>query len=435
TVFALVLFSNCKGVKKHNSAYDKVNVQEDEKEYSFSQNFTSKYNILYNANLMLENEQEAIFNSSSKNYQIRQTVFDEPTAEGDAHTLMDSLITKVYKIVNKKQESKYVNEAYFILGKANYLKGAYHTSIEFFNQLLRSAEDQQEYLPLAFAWKSRALLQIGKAEQAKTMIDSAYITLDDNKSTRTFVNAARANYLIRTGDEQKAIPYLEYALESNKNRLDKMRWQFLLAQLYKEYGEANKALQYFSKISKGNVPFDMAFEASLQSSFLKGEKYSSVNDQVKPLLRMLREGKNEGYQDQILFQAGEVYFQKGHPEQAVTYYKRSLAQPTRNNYQATETYLKLGDYYFDQKNYLTSQSYYDSAAMVLPTDYTDVNKVRKKLGYMAEITGLFHDISHKDTLLNLAALNERDLDSTVSQYAAAQLEIEKKRYAEETAQA
>src|SRR5690606_1263990 len=199
--------------------------------------------------------------------------------------------------------------------------------------------------------------------------------------------------------------------------------------------EAKKALQYFSKIFKRNMPFGIGSAASLRSCFLKRAKFSPVNQKPKALLKTLCQRRNERYQDQILFQAGEVYFQKGHPEQAVTYYKRSLAQPTRNNYQATETYLKLGDYYFDQKNYLTSQSYYDSAAMVLPTDYTDVNKVRKKLGYMAEITGLFHDISHKDTLLNLAAMNERDLDSTVSQYAAAQLEIEKKRYAEETAQA
>ena len=420
------LFQGCKGLKSPPpSTLDKGGVAQEEKEYNFVQNFTSKYNILYNANLMLDNEWAEIFNSAHKNFQIRQSVFDEPLGENVTHPLMDSLIAKSYKIVHRKQESKYVNEAYFIIGKANYLKGDYHTSIEFFNHLLRSADEQKEYLPLAYAWKSRSLLQIGKPDQAKQMLDSAFVTMDANKATRTFINAAMANYFIHEREDQKAIPYLEYALESNSNRLDSRRWMFLLAQLYKDSGESDKALAYFSKISKGNVPYDMAFEAALQSSLLKGARYARVEDQVKPLLRMLREGKNDGYQDQILFQIGEIYLQREQPEQAVAFYKRSLAEPNRSNYQATETYLKLGDYYFGKKQYFVAQLYYDSVATVLPTDYTDVNKIRRRLGHMGEITKLFHDVSQKDTLLSLAALSEQERDSVVRSYADQQLTVKK----------
>src|SRR5690606_10871229 len=245
-VLLFCLFQGCKGLKNRGITSESDDV-ETEVEYSFMQNFTSKYNILYNANLMLEDEWDKVFHSANKNYQIRQSVFDEPLGENE-NPLMDSLITKAYKIIHKKQESKYVNEAYLIVAKANYLKGSYHTSIEFFNHLLRSAEEQKEYLPLAYAWKSRALLQIGKTEEAKVMIDSAFATLDDSKATRTFVNAAMANYLVRQGEDKKAIPYLEYALESNAKRLDSRRWMFLLAQLYKDNGDNQKALTYFSKI-------------------------------------------------------------------------------------------------------------------------------------------------------------------------------------------
>jgi tetratricopeptide (TPR) repeat protein len=289
--------------------------------------------------------------------------------------------------------------------------------------LLRTAEEQQEYLPLAYAWKSRALLQIGKTEIANKMVDSAFMTLDDSKATRTFVNAAKANYLLRIGQELEAIPYLEYALESNSKTLDKYRWQFLLAQLYKDNGQFDKALTYFNAISKSNVPFDMAFEASLQRSLLQGGKYDSADEQVRPLLRMLREGKNDGYQDQILFQAGQIYEQKDDIAKALSYFKKSLAQPNRSNYQATETYLKLGDYYFGEKQYVVAQNYYDSVATVLPADYTDVNKVRRKLGYMNEITQLYADIARKDTLLYLASLDEQGRGEKVNTYANDRLQI------------
>lgn len=418
-VCLIILAQGCKGFKSRNAAFERINV-EDAKEYNFRQNFTSKYNILYNSNLMLQSEEEAIFRSTSQNFQIRQRVFDEPNGDGDPHQLMDSLIQKAYKIINNKQESKYVNEGYLIIGKANYLKGAYHNSIEFFNQLL-SAEEQKGYLPLAYAWKSRALLQIGKVEEADKMVDSAFMTLDDNPATRTFVNAAKANYLLRVGQELEAIPYLEYALESNSERVNKHRWRFLLAQLYKDNGQLDKASAYFHTISRSNVPFDMAFEASLQRSLLEGAKHSGVEGQVKPLLRMLREGKNDGYQDQILFQVGEIYEQRNQMDQAISYFKKSLAEPKRNNYQATETYLKLGDYYFDEKQYLVAQNYYDSVASVLPADYTDVNKVRRKLGYMGEITQLYADVARKDTLLHLAELNEQSRSELVDRYAGDQL--------------
>ncbi|HMR18519.1 MAG TPA: hypothetical protein PKA53_04400 [Sphingobacterium sp.] len=59
-----VFMQGCKGVKSRNSAFERMSVDEDTKEYSFRQNFTSKYNILYNANLMLDNEEEAVFRSS-----------------------------------------------------------------------------------------------------------------------------------------------------------------------------------------------------------------------------------------------------------------------------------------------------------------------------------------------------------------------------------
>ncbi|WP_238387231.1 type IX secretion system periplasmic lipoprotein PorW/SprE [Sphingobacterium olei] len=428
--------AGCKGVKRSNTAFQKVDAGNDTTaQFSFMQNVTSKYNILYNANLMLDKERDAIANIKTHNYQIRQTVFDEPTAQGDSHMMMDSLIQKAYKVVNTKQDSRYVNHAYFIIGKANYYKGSYYTALEFFNHLIRNSGEQADFVSLAYAWKSRALLQIGKEEQAKLMVDSAFATLSEEKDVRTFINAAKANYLIRNGKELEAIPYLEYALESNSDLSNKRRWMFLLAQLYRDNGQAEHALQYFQRISKSNVPYDMAFEASLQTAFLKGNRYSSVEDRVKPLKRMLREGKNDGYQDQILFQIGDIYYADGKIDEALASYNRSLSEPKRNNYQTTETYLKLGDHYFEGSKYHLAQLYYDSVATVLPADYTDVNKVRRKLGYMSEITRLYSEIAWQDTLLQLAALSETDLENVLEEYAnvalkAKKLEIEKTKLAE-----
>src|SRR5690606_17990995 len=105
----------------------------------------------------------------------------------------------------------------------------------------------------------------------------------------------------------------------------------------------------------------------------------------------------------ILFQIGDIYYTDDKIDEALASYNRSLSEPKRNNYQTTETYLKLGDHYFEGSKYHLAQLYYDSVATVLPADYTDVNKVRRKLGYMSEITRLYTEIAWQDTLLQLAA--------------------------------
>src|SRR5690606_14526466 len=289
-----------------------------------------KYNILYNSNLMLDQERKSIYDAANKNYQVRLTVFDEPTANGDPHKAMDSLIQKAYKIVNTKQESNYVNEAYFIIGRAYYLKGSYYTAAEFFDKLIKSEQDKRDYRAEAYAWKSRALLQVHKKEAAGKAVDSACRCGDGNRKTRTYVNATKANYLVRIGEEKEAIPFLEYALESNKDRYDSYRWRFLLAQLYRDNGQETNAQRLFKKLSNSNVPFDMAFEADLQAAFLTGTLAgNTVSERVKPLRTMLREGKNMNYRDQILYEIGKEYLESGAEEHALRFFNQSIAEPQK----------------------------------------------------------------------------------------------------------
>lgn len=391
--------------------------EKEGKRYDFRQNLTAKYNILHNSNLLLEEEQKKISESKKENYQIRLTVFDEPLATGEPHIAMDSVIGKGYKIINDKSESKYLNEALYSIGKAHYLKGDYYTAIEFFNVLTNPIDDELSYKPLAYAWRSRAQLQLNKVGEAGLSIDSAFMFLDDNLNTRTFVNAGQANYLLTTERALDAIPYLEFALESVKDRNLKNRWAFLLYQLYQERGDVKEALEGFEKISNRNVPFDMAFEASLRTMELHALNAGDKEEKVRYLQRMLREGKNEDFKDRILFQIASLYLLDGDEKEAFSYFNASLAENTKSVYQTTETYLTMADYLFEKERYSEAQLYYDSVARVLPNDYTDANPLRRKLAYMQELTQLHREILQQDTLLRLAAMTEGDRANQIDMYA------------------
>ncbi|MBE8713701.1 tetratricopeptide repeat protein [Sphingobacterium hungaricum] len=425
SVFAICLCIASCSVSKAKRQPD-ASKDKEEKRYSFMQNVTSKYNILYNAGIMLDQEQASIAAGKKENYQVRLTVFDEPEALGDAHKLMDSVIGKAYKVINTKTESKYINEANYVIAQANYLKGSYYTSVEFLNYLIKNNEPEQlDYRPKAYAWKSRAFLQMGKLEQAAAALDSALRYATDNKQVQTFVNASQANYFVRIGEESQAIPYLEQALATNHESKNKNRWTFLLAQLYKENGQLDLAEANFSKIARSNVAYDMSFEASMQAAYLKASQYPSVEEQVKPLKKLLKEGKSEGYKDQILYEIGRMYLAAEDEKKAFEYFNQSLRIENGSMYQRAETYLTLADYSFDTQHYTKAQNYYDSLASVLPADYTDLNKLRRKLAYMSELTALYEENLWQDTLIHLASLPEGQLESTIEEYAQQALALKK----------
>lgn len=419
--FCLMLISSCQLFRGSSSGVKQIS--EDSLKTDFYQNITSRYNILHNANLMLEQERKTIYLAADKNYQVRLSVFDEPTTKGDPHKAMDSLIQKAYKIVNNKQESRYINDAYFLIGRAYYLKGSYYTASAFFDKLIQDARPEQtSFKALAYAWKSRAYLQLGKLDAAGYLVDSAFMFLNDEGKTKTFVHAAKANYLLQVGKEEQAIPFLNYAIASTKRGAEQDRWKFLLAQLYRDSNN-EEAYALFRRLAKSNVPFDMAFEASLQSAYGQSAQDNfNLALRVKPFLRMLNEGKNSGYRDQILFEIGKIYLHGGEEEQAMRYFNRSLNHVDRNPYQQTETFLVIADYLFSKEKYHYAQLYYDSTATVLPNNYTDVNKLRRKLAYMNELTTHYKEILWQDTLLALGKMTEelrgRFLDSLARQSLA-----------------
>ena len=405
-----------------NTTTSALSSTKEEKNYDFMQNLTSKYNILYHSNLLLNQEQAYISSSKKPNYQTRIAVFDEPAANGDAHPAMDSVIAKVYKIIHHKQQSKYIQEAYYHLAQANYLKGAYHQAIAYLDLLIKEQGiDSAYYKPLAYAWKSRAWLQLNRIEPARLAIDSALRYSLEKGKVQTFVYAGCANYYVKTESNNEAIKFLEKALASTRrSKEEKFRWTFLLAQLYLEQGDTLRAETFFNQIAKANVSFDLAFAASLQASSMASSKYTTVDKRVKPFKKLLKEGKNQGYKDQILYEIGKIYLLEGAEEQALSYFDQSLRHSVDNAYQAATTYLTLIDYYLQKKRYKEAQPNVDMAMQVLPADYKEVNKIRRELGYMNELIDLYDQNLEIDTVLYLASLNAKQLDSVISVFAEGQ---------------
>ncbi|HEY2581168.1 MAG TPA: gliding motility protein, partial [Mucilaginibacter sp.] len=135
-----------------------------EKESGFNrtmQNLTAHYNILFNAKEILRQKQESYASSFVDNYNEILNVYQDTTSQTTTSDKdLEAAITKAYTIINIKEQSHYLGDAYLILGKANYLEANYFNAVEFLSYVVRSFPKRPDLTQDALVWKARALLYL-----------------------------------------------------------------------------------------------------------------------------------------------------------------------------------------------------------------------------------------------------------------------------------
>lgn len=407
--------------------------------YDMMENLTARYNIVYHGRKIIADATRENFAAHQDNYQQLLPVLVEPTeASASSHTqLMDSVIGKALDIINRKSKSKYINEAYLLTGKANYLKGNYYNAVEFFSYVANTFAEMPEYRQAALVWKARALMQLGNLTEAGLVLDTAFAGLESEEKSVGLAFAAQAKHYLLTHDEESAITMLEQAIEHTGHKPAKLRWHFLLGQLLQKHGRAEEAYDHYSSVVRSNVPYEMSFHAGLNRVFLATAENATGADRVKLLRRMLHDGKNKEFKDQIHYQIGEVYYADGHFPEALANYELALRLQTNNPYQAALTYLKLADHYFEAADYQTAKLYYDSVGMSLPADFPDAGVIQRKIANLDGLIAQLRVVAHQDTLQYLAGLSEAqretEIDSIVAR-AYAKVQTSKAEVAEKTTQ-
>ncbi|WP_353125057.1 tetratricopeptide repeat protein [Parapedobacter pyrenivorans] len=417
-----------------------VNKQKEEgTTYDMMENITARYNIVYHGRKIIADVTRENFAAHQDNYQQLLPVLIEPTdaTESSNTALMDSVIGKALDIINTKSNSKYINEAYLLTGRANYLKGNYYNAVEFFTYVANTFAEMPEYRQAAMIWKARALMQLDNLTEAGLALDTAFLGLESEKKSVGLAFATQAKYYLLMHDEESAITMLEQAIEHTAHKPTKLRWHFLLGQLLQRHDRAEEAYAHYSKVIRSNVPYAMSFHAGLNRVFLATAENADGESRVRLLSRMLRDGKNKEFKDQIHYQIGEVYYADEHVPEALANYELALRQQSNNPYQTSLTYLKLADHYFAAAEYQTAKLYYDSVGMSLPADFPDAGVVQRKIANLDELIAQLRVVAHQDTLQYLAGLSEAqrgaEIDSIIAR-AYAEVQASKDEVAKKTSQ-
>jgi tetratricopeptide (TPR) repeat protein len=372
------------------------------------QNLTAKYNILFNANELLRAKQAGYEEAHIDDYTELLSVYRDTVAKSDAPDKeLDEVKAKANTIISVKEQSHYLGDAYLLLCKANYLDGNYFDAVEYANYVIRSFGANADLKQEALVYKARALLYINQPNDAKVTLDSALQNINPKKRITADVYATKLQYDINVQEYPDAEAMAKLAVQYAHSSDQKLRWTFILAQLQELNREPADAIANYTRVSKSNVEFDMAFNANLNRIRIEDSQSGVKVSRLNRLRALLKDSNNKDFTDQVYFQIAQLQYNDGEIDNALKSYRLSVNNTTKNQSQKGLSYLRMADVLFKNKaDYSGAAKYYDSALVSLSPNYPNYAIIKKKSDNLQILADRLQIISREDTLQMLAKLDE-----------------------------
>jgi len=395
------------------------------------QNLTARYNYIYNSNVLLTEYNEGLLQTYSDNYEKILPVYLDPEPQvtltltpAVANKTLDDVIFKGQAIINEKSFSNYIDDAYMLLGKANYLKGNYFIASEYFDYTAKTYKDNLKTFIMAMNWKARSQMELNNMANADKILDTMLRAQDQLKKDLPEPLATTAQMRIYQKRNKEAILLLETAIRTADEKQLRIRWQYILAQLQEKENDLQNAFINYTKVENSNAPFEMYFHANLQRIKVRALISGYKINQDKALLALLKDDKNFDYTDQIYYQVGELFAREENFIKAEENYLKSAQKSARNQNQKALSYLKIADLNFNEfKNYIKAKAYYDSTVLILPKNFTDYDNIVKKAQNLQYLSDRYTLISKEDTLQAIAKLPESERAAKIKDYLRPKVEV------------
>ena len=263
--------------------------------------------------------------------------------------------------------------------------------------------------------KYESLLWIARTNLANENYDKAFDMLEVARKEKTFPKKFRnqlhglyAHYYLLKEDNNNAYAALSKTIKTTKGKKKRARLHFLQAQLSLQNQDYQQAYNSFKRVIKSKpVQYDMEFNARINLATTKMLAGDYSGEQAKRYLeKMLKDEKNEDYQDQIYFAMAEIDLANGNVAEAMELLEKAAENSTVNEEQKALVFLKIAELFFDQKQYLKASYYYDSTAAYLPDSYPDRENIIARKDILADLAVQYTTVETEDSLQRIAMMSE-----------------------------
>jgi tetratricopeptide (TPR) repeat protein len=247
---------------------------------------------------------------------------------------------------NQKEFNPALKDAWMLLAKAEFHKGDFLGSVGTFIYISRFFSNDKDLIAQCELWIARAYAEMGWIYEAEQVL--LKFKQDNLKEKNIGLYASvNADLLLKKRQNKEAIPFLELTLKNEKDKVQKQRFTYLLAQLYQKNGNNAEAFKSFVAVSKLNPPYEMDFNARIY----RAELNTDIPAVRKELKKMIANPNNKEYKDQLFYAMGKTYLQQGDTLKAIENFIISADTSTRKGFDKAVTLIALGDLYYLKKLY------------------------------------------------------------------------------------
>ncbi len=396
-------------------------------------NLTSHYNIYFNGYQSYEKGISRLQKNFEYNYSGLLPLFyyESPTAAQTVSSDMERAIDKASKVItlhsitakpdikrgiqndkqkdfyNKKEYNKWIDDNYLLMGKAYVYKNQYDLAMEALRKVITDFPGETSRYE-ALIWMARVYNETGEFRESEKILNILSTEKEFPNPLKASLYSTYSDMFIKQGKYERAAEMLDKSLKYIKNKHNKIRYTYILAQLYEQTGNASSALKTYGEVIKMNPPYEMTFNAKINMarSFQAGSGNAEEINSV--LKKLLKDDKNIEYKDQIYYAMGEIALKEGKTSEAIEDFKKSIEVSVSNYNQKGYSYLALGDLYYQMPQYSLAQAYYDSTLQNIAPEYEEYDMLSRKSSSLTHLVQYLQIYELEDSVQLLARLPEKE---------------------------
>ena len=380
----------------------------------------TKYNILYNGNIALEEGLMTTNSIYSDNYwdilpverlQLNSDAFLTQKATNPNFERAEEKAIKAIQVhgmnIRGKEKNPQIDDSYIILGKARYYDCRFIPALEAFNYILFKYPASSN-INLAKIWREKTNLRLENEGLAiknlNKLIDSNKLSNEEN----TLASSALAEAYIKNKKIDSAIIQLQRASSFTKDNHYLGRLRFIEGQLYSSIGLKDSANLAFDKVIalKRKTPRVYTISAHLE----KVKNFDFESDDklaLEILLESLESNReNRPFLDKIYHHIANYHIKNNKDSLAIAYYNKSLRTDSKDTHLTALNYQKLAELNFDYSEYSLAGSYYDSTLLNLKEKSKTFRVIKRKRDNLEEVIFYEAIAQETDSILRLVKFSD-----------------------------
>lgn len=315
--------------------------------------------------------------------------------------------------------SKWVDDNYLLLGMADYYEAQFDDASNTFRYLNVNSK-KKHIRHRSLIQLMRQFIDLNSFDDAAYVIDYLSKESGINRENRFLLYKTLAYYYDKREDVNGKIGALDKALEYSKDRFERSRINFILAQLYQREDLDALAYSYYQQAQKGNPPYERSFFAQLYMQQVAELNKSKDLQRVRAYFDDLyKDSKNRELKDVILYEKAIFELRQDEVETAKELLIRAAKEEGKNPVQKGYIYQKLAEISFDiDRDFRATKYYLDSAlANFRPVDasYRQIEREKVRLdNYVLH----YETILRNDSLLRVAQLSPEAQERLADEFIA-----------------